>query len=264
MNQTKVRPEIIILWVINSSYIMSHRSNSNLWVTDWILGSFWSADDSVNILDGSGQESTECSLKLVGSCSSETSKVGLKRGYKRSSLVEGVIRGQILRQTCNQDHGRHEAYQWLEYPKQRFGSEKVAWKMLHENCCMKILHEMIKTYSFALACCFWILFDLDWSWWHCCCWCCSCPCSCSCSWSGSWLSSCSCPSSWSSSRFSRSCWSLSCSGCWSGSLSSCLSSSRSGSKTCCQYRLRRRNNHFNIIILERQTSKHCKQKQNGI
>lgn len=132
--------------------------------------------------------------------------------------------------------------------------------MQHERCCIKMLHVMIKTYSFALACCFWILFDLDWSWWHCCCRCCSGSCSCSCGWSCSWFSCCSGPSSWSSSRFSRSRWSLSCSGCWSGSLSSSLSSSRSGSKTCCQYRLRRRNNHFNIIILERQTSKHCKQK----
>ena len=118
----------------------------------------------------------------------------------------------------------------------------------------------MKTYSFALACCFWILFDLDWSWWHCSGWCCSCSCSCFSFCCRCWFSCCSCPGSWSSSRLRCSCWSLSCRGCWSGSLSSSLSSSRSGSKTCCQYRLRRRNNHINFI-LERQTSKHCKQKK---
>ena len=132
------------------------------------------------------------------------------------------------------------------------------------NRCIKLLHAMMKTYSFALACCFWILFDLDWSWWHCSCWCCSCSCCCFSFCCRCWFSCCSCPGSWSSSRLRCSCWSLSCRGCWSGSLSSSLSSSRSGSKTCCQYRLRRRNNHINFI-LERQTSEHCKQrKQIGV
>ena len=144
--------------IVYDSFIMSNWSNANLWVTDWILCSFWSADDSVNILDSSGQESTECSLKLIGSSSCETSKIGLTKGQILSFGVTGVITcvvhgtkstvdnpshddpvfgGQIWRQTCNQDHERHEAYQWLEYPKQRFGSENVAWKMLHEKCCTK-------------------------------------------------------------------------------------------------------------------------------
>ena len=250
---------------------MSNWSNAYLWVTDWILCSFWSADDSVNILDSSGQESTECSLKLVGSSSCETSKMWLIQGqivsFGVTRVIVRVIRDQIsnkpvIKTTNTMKHTSNWSIQ----------SNDSDLKMLHEKCCTKnvarkmlrlnvseiiLLQARMKTYSFALACCFWVLFDLDWSWWHCSGWCCSCSCSCFSFCCRCWFSCCSCPGSWSSSRLRCSCWSLSCRGCWSGSLSSSLSSSRSGSKTCCQYRLRRRNNHINFI-LERQTSKHCK------
>ena len=77
--------------IVCDSYIMSNWTNAYLWVTDWILCSFWTADDCVNILDSSGQESTECSLKLVGSSSCETSKIGLLKGQILSLGVIGVI-----------------------------------------------------------------------------------------------------------------------------------------------------------------------------